>query len=290
MKAEFKNEVQTTMRNQSNELKNDVKNMISSFFQVFGFVSKSNNWTNNGNKKVDNKKYGNNVNIGNNRGPNPNFLCKNYGKVGHTIGRCFDLIGYPPGYNKNPGPKQNGFKSFNANSASTSNENGTSLSFTNEQMMKLMNIINEVPSGNMHANIASRASFFNRNVFFNINFKIFFNSNSVMYNITLGWIIDSGANQHMTISTVNMFGIIDIYDLNLTVGHPNEIASQQNHGDWLGHPSDQVVDVLISELNFTKDSHVSPRDICHKAKQTREPFPLSDHKTSAIGELVHVDL
>ncbi|GKD77510.1 hypothetical protein Tco_1340131 [Tanacetum coccineum] len=34
MKAEFKNEVQTTMRNQSNELKNDVKNMISSFFQI----------------------------------------------------------------------------------------------------------------------------------------------------------------------------------------------------------------------------------------------------------------
>ncbi|GJT86475.1 reverse transcriptase domain-containing protein [Tanacetum coccineum] len=34
MKAEFKNEVQTTMRNQSNELKNDIKNMMSSFFQM----------------------------------------------------------------------------------------------------------------------------------------------------------------------------------------------------------------------------------------------------------------
>ncbi|GJW11234.1 reverse transcriptase domain-containing protein [Tanacetum coccineum] len=32
--AEFKNEVQTTMRNQSNELKNDIKNMMSSFFQM----------------------------------------------------------------------------------------------------------------------------------------------------------------------------------------------------------------------------------------------------------------
>ncbi|GKD58794.1 hypothetical protein Tco_1296303 [Tanacetum coccineum] len=30
----FKNEVQTTMRNQSNELKNDIKNMMSSFFQM----------------------------------------------------------------------------------------------------------------------------------------------------------------------------------------------------------------------------------------------------------------
>ncbi|GJW17219.1 reverse transcriptase domain-containing protein [Tanacetum coccineum] len=34
MKAEFKNEVQTTMRNQSNELNNDIKNMMSSFFQM----------------------------------------------------------------------------------------------------------------------------------------------------------------------------------------------------------------------------------------------------------------
>ncbi|GJT49325.1 reverse transcriptase domain-containing protein [Tanacetum coccineum] len=34
MKAEFKNEVQTTMRNQRNELKNDIKNMMSCFFQM----------------------------------------------------------------------------------------------------------------------------------------------------------------------------------------------------------------------------------------------------------------
>ncbi|GKC57914.1 reverse transcriptase domain-containing protein [Tanacetum coccineum] len=34
MKAEFKNEVQTTMRNQSNELKNDIMNMMSSFIQM----------------------------------------------------------------------------------------------------------------------------------------------------------------------------------------------------------------------------------------------------------------
>ncbi|GJT60874.1 ribonuclease H-like domain-containing protein [Tanacetum coccineum] len=56
------------------------------------------------------------------------------------------------------------------------------------------------------------------------------------------------------------------------------------------NPSDQAVDVFQSDLQFTKDSHVSPCDICHKAKQTREPFTLSDHKTTVIGELVHVDL
>nr|GEW46252.1 ribonuclease H-like domain-containing protein [Tanacetum cinerariifolium] len=58
----------------------------------------------------------------------------------------------------------------------------------------------------------------------------------------------------------------------------------------LGHPSDQVVDMLHHDLNFTKDSQVSPCDICHKAKQTREPFPFSDHHITTISELIHLDL
>ncbi|GJY46227.1 hypothetical protein Tco_0435290, partial [Tanacetum coccineum] len=194
--------------------------------QVSGFVSKTNNWANNGNKNVDNKKYGNTVNTCNNRGPNPNLICKNCGNVRHTIDRCFDLIGYPPGYNKNLGPKQNGFKSFNANFVSTSNENGTPLSFTNEQMMKLINLINEVPSENMQANMAG-------------------NQTTTCY------------------------------------------VSKSSWHNRLGYPSDQAVDVLHFELNFTKDSYISPCDICHKAKQTIEPFPLSDHQTTSIGELVH---
>nr|GEX10939.1 ribonuclease H-like domain-containing protein [Tanacetum cinerariifolium] len=58
----------------------------------------------------------------------------------------------------------------------------------------------------------------------------------------------------------------------------------------IGHPSDQAVDVLQSNLNFTKDFHIFPCDICHKAKHTREHFSLSDHTSTAIGKLVHVDL
>ncbi|GKD19852.1 hypothetical protein Tco_1209010 [Tanacetum coccineum] len=135
----------------------------------------------------------------------------NLRKVGHTVDRGFDFIEYPPGYNKNPVPKLSGFKTFNANTTSTSNENGTSLSFTNDHIMKLMSLINDIPSGTVQANMTCR---------------------------------DSGVNQHMTISTANMFGIIDITDLNLTVGHPNGFASQQNCRDWLGHPSDQAVDLF----------------------------------------------
>ncbi|GJZ39120.1 ribonuclease H-like domain-containing protein [Tanacetum coccineum] len=272
--------------------------------QVSSFVGKSNNLSNNWNKRGDNKKFGNIVNNGNKRVPNPNLHCTNCGKVEHTIDRCFDIIGYPSRYKRNPGPKPNGPRTFNANSASSSNE--------------------KAPSGTVQANMA-----------------------------------DFEANQHMTISTLNMFGIIDISDLNLIMGHPNGslakikyvanlklsenvvlfdvlvvpeycdlhlnkiVRTSNENGDlymfdsnspissncqtignqiaicfvsksvWhnrLGHPSDQAVDVLQSDLKFTKDSHVSPCDIYHKAKQTRESFPLSNHKITLIGKHVHINL
>lgn len=39
-----------------------------------------------------------------NRGPNPNFLCKNCAFIGHTIERFYELIGYPPGFKKISNP------------------------------------------------------------------------------------------------------------------------------------------------------------------------------------------
>ncbi|GKD76086.1 ribonuclease H-like domain-containing protein, partial [Tanacetum coccineum] len=59
----------------------------------------------------------------------------------------------------------------------------------------------------------------------------------------------------------------------------------------LGHPADQVLDVVKTTLNL--DSHSNSDhlcDTCNKAKQTREPFALSNHKTTKIGELIHLDV
>ncbi|GJV45376.1 ribonuclease H-like domain-containing protein [Tanacetum coccineum] len=59
----------------------------------------------------------------------------------------------------------------------------------------------------------------------------------------------------------------------------------------LGHPVDQVLHVLKTALNldghYTSD-HLS--DTCNKAKQTTEPFLFSDHKSTKIGQLVHLDV
>nr|GEZ07173.1 hypothetical protein [Tanacetum cinerariifolium] len=139
--------------------------------QVSRFVAKSNNWSNNGNKRIDNnKKFGNTINTGNYRGPNPNLLCKNYKK------------------------------SFNANTATSSSENGTTLSFTNKQMMKLMNLINDMPSWNILANMAGRAR--------------------------------------------------------------------------LGHPSDQAIDVVQQDLNFTKDSKFESQTSSRPYGDGRVRLPL----------------
>ncbi|GJZ43351.1 ribonuclease H-like domain-containing protein [Tanacetum coccineum] len=58
----------------------------------------------------------------------------------------------------------------------------------------------------------------------------------------------------------------------------------------LGHPADQVLNVLKIDLNLTKFTSVSACEFCHRAKQIRDPFPLSDHKSEKLGELIHLDL
>nr|GEV13783.1 hypothetical protein [Tanacetum cinerariifolium] len=78
-------------------------------------------------KTFDNKKkfnnnykgYGSNFNSNsnnNNRGPNPNLKCTNCNNTGHTVDRCFELIGYPAGYVK---------RNFNSNSRHVTSNNAS---------------------------------------------------------------------------------------------------------------------------------------------------------------------
>nr|GEV83002.1 ribonuclease H-like domain-containing protein [Tanacetum cinerariifolium] len=50
-----------------------------------------------------------------------------------------------------------------------------------------------------------------------------------------------------------------------------------------------LVTLLIMSIGLKYDKHVSPCDICHQAKQTREPFPLFAHKSLVVGDLVHLE-
>ncbi|GKC96846.1 ribonuclease H-like domain-containing protein [Tanacetum coccineum] len=257
--------------------------------------------------------------------------------------------------------------------------------FTPEKMQKLLSMINDKPSGSIHTNMVGRASFFNGNVWFNINFNkyVFANSSLSITTISMGWIIDSGANQYLTVSTVGMYNVVDISELKITGGHPNRTLATISHvrnlkltnnvvlydvlvvpgycvsllsvnkvirdskmfvgfdknkfyiqdlkiekvlrissesgGPYLfdmnnyncigksnmvlsfhvskllwhnrlGHPADQVPYVLKNDLSISDNTYVPMCEVCQRAKQTREPFPLSDHKFKTLSELVHQNL
>ncbi|GJS48725.1 ribonuclease H-like domain-containing protein [Tanacetum coccineum] len=108
-------------------------------------------------------------------------------------------------FNNNRSFKRNnnfGKQNFNANVDVKVNDKqasaSTSSGFTSEQMQKLLSLINDSPSSSIHANMAGRA---------------FFN----------------GANQHLTVSTVGMFNVVDITSLNITVGYPNRTLATISH-------------------------------------------------------------
>ncbi|GKA01319.1 hypothetical protein Tco_0673984 [Tanacetum coccineum] len=114
-----------------------------------------------------------------------NLKCTNCNKIGHTVERCYDIIGYPPGYMK----KNNDFQGktvSSSNSTSMSNlTNSTaaslsnpSMAFTNEQMIKLMSLLNEKSLPTANANMASTS------------FK--------------------GVNQHMTVSANFSINVVDV--------------------------------------------------------------------------------
>lgn len=156
--------------------------------------------------------------------------------IGHTIEMCYELKGYPLGYKKktsnqfqNRNVSNNSFvdqsvsyTSQPSTSSSVSASTSAPLSSINEQMLKIMNLIFEKPSPmGIHANMAGKI--LNNNVFYNFNFDTFFKSNNVgsTNGLNIGWIIDSRANQHITVFDKNMFNIVDITDLKITVSHPN---------------------------------------------------------------------
>ncbi|GJR69503.1 ribonuclease H-like domain-containing protein [Tanacetum coccineum] len=121
-------------------------------------------------------------------------------------------------------------------------------------MMKLMSLVNEVPFGNMQANMAGHP------------------------NGTLAKIKYVG-NLRLSDKDV-LFDVLVVPEYYFSLLSVNKLIKDSR---ILGHPSNQVVDVLKHDLTFTKDSKVSPYDICHKAKQTGEHFPISDHQNTVIG-------
>ncbi|GJU36840.1 ribonuclease H-like domain-containing protein [Tanacetum coccineum] len=158
----------------------------------------------------------------------------------------------------------------------------------------------------------------NSSIVFNKNFEKFFCSNSSLHSklVSKGLITDSGVNQHITYTDKNLIDVIDISYLKIKVTRPNRteafITRIENMPltDYLTLYDVLVVPEycvsLMSVHKVARDSklviafdemhcYVMNQDlrkgkILGTTKQTREPFPLSDHVSTELGELVHLDL
>ncbi|GJR74032.1 ribonuclease H-like domain-containing protein [Tanacetum coccineum] len=80
----------------------------------------------------------------------------------------------------------------NLNNDKQSSASVSSIGFTFEQMQKLLSLINDNSTRSVHANMTD-------------------------------------ANQHLTVSTVGMFNVIDITSLKITIGHPNGTLDTISH-------------------------------------------------------------
>ncbi|GJX27292.1 ribonuclease H-like domain-containing protein, partial [Tanacetum coccineum] len=155
--------------------------------------------------------------------------------IGYTVDRCFELVGYLVGYVK---------KNFNANTRHVSSNNASAsadvhsnnvsrnnattsnfhVSLSNEQLSRLTSLLNDNGVSTTNVNMAGKSFNFLMVVFkFNLNFKRYFNGNTTFLtgNLSLRWIVDSGENQHMIVSTKFLLNVVEISNLGLTVGHPN---------------------------------------------------------------------
>ncbi|KAJ0866536.1 putative RNA-directed DNA polymerase [Helianthus annuus] len=311
-----------------------------------------------------------------NKGSNSSLKCTHCNMLGHTVDRCFEIIGYPPGFKRRGNNTNQSGKVNLANSNKTNTVNNASSSvgssgfpFTSEQISKLLSLVGEKnASDSQNQNVGGEI--FNVSNFVSCSSSVGFNMN--------GWIVDSGASQHMVRTDKDLINIVDISEFNITVSHPNgtnvkvlKIGNQKlineiilkdvfyvpgynvnllsvyrlskdnhvtvvfnetncllqdssskrilmsgsqdcglyfvgNSGNlinacfnssvqsftWhnrLGHPSDQVLVVLKHSLKIQSSEH-GPCDICHRAKQVRVPFPLSEHKSKSVCDLIHLDV
>ncbi|GJT45233.1 putative RNA-directed DNA polymerase [Tanacetum coccineum] len=222
-------------------------------------------------------------------------------------GECFELVGYPPNFKKN---NNNGFNRNTASSnvVSGNKDHSTSNSFTDDQFKKLMALISDkFGTSSIPANVAVEVS----------------NLNTIVGhpNGTKAVVTHMGSLRLTDQIVIHDVLVVPGYEVSLLSVHKLNKDNKrrvifdenccfiQDYGKryvnnninvcclskciWhnrLGHPSDHVLDILKTKLDFQKDKNDNVCDVCHKAKQTRDPFPLSEHKTKSLGEIVHLDV
>ncbi|GKC57289.1 ribonuclease H-like domain-containing protein, partial [Tanacetum coccineum] len=71
-----------------------------------------------------------------------NLVCKHCNMTGHTIDRCFELVGYPLGFKKGNG-SQSSANNAASNDINTDHNKGVPHTLTNDQYRRLMNLLSD---------------------------------------------------------------------------------------------------------------------------------------------------
>ncbi|GJX92245.1 retrotransposon protein, putative, ty1-copia subclass [Tanacetum coccineum] len=230
---------------------------------------------------------------------------------GHTIDMCFAIIGYPNGFKKNQngqgGKNFSNIKNNASNNVDIQKNSSTSIPFTNEQIAKLMSLIIDKPGTVDHPNgtIAKIKKVGNLKLTNNI---VLFDVLVIPeYYVSLLFVhklirdnkLHVGFDEYDCViedlKRVNVLGTGSeaggLYVFNTESKLPyfksNNcfLSFNVSKGTWhnrLGHPSDQLLSVLKDRLSIGKLTDVMPCEICHHAKQVREPFPLIDDYSRAL--------
>nr|GEZ98023.1 hypothetical protein [Tanacetum cinerariifolium] len=195
-------------------------------------------------KSTDNRKRFNNNN--NNTVRNPSLFCKHCNMNGHTIKRCFEIIGYPPNFKRKNNTGQNS-NNVSVTGKETDPSGGAYHTLTNDQYKRLMSLLSD--SGPF-----SSASQSNMAV----------------------------AHHNGTKSKVNQIGSCKLNE-KLIIHDDSVLKTQVETGSekaglYFLNLADHVLFVLKDDIDLKGYFSSEPCDICHRAEQTRKPFPLSDHK------------
>ncbi|GKF96383.1 hypothetical protein Tco_0289118, partial [Tanacetum coccineum] len=83
-----------------------------------------------------------------------NLVCKHFNIIGHTIDRCFKLVGYPPGFKKGI-MNQNNVNDVHVDNYKSDHSKSTAHTLTNDRYPRLMTLLSDTCNASKsHASIA----------------------------------------------------------------------------------------------------------------------------------------
>ncbi|KAF5449041.1 hypothetical protein F2P56_029529, partial [Juglans regia] len=137
-------------------------------------------------------------------------ICSHCGYSGHLVDKCFQLIGYPPGwkgprgkrFNSTPTAATNFQKLPTANNTTVLEQNSSNpnIIFSQEQIQNLLTLANSLSSSNINSNATANVASTSGNSF---------SCNTVSLSKNqFTWILDTGATDHMICSPLLFDSIV----------------------------------------------------------------------------------